>query len=58
MPTIEQIQQALTEVIDPELKKNIVEAGMVREIRVEDGNVTVVLALTMAGCMPLIPMGH
>jgi Mrp family chromosome partitioning ATPase len=50
MPSKEQIQQALTQVIDPELNKNIVEAGMVRDIQVEDGDVTVILALTMAGC--------
>ena len=45
MPTKEQIRQALTEVIDPELNKNIVEAGMVREIQVEDGELWEVTAL-------------
>jgi len=50
MPTIEQIQQALTQVIDPELGKNIVELGMARDIQIEEGDVTITLALTMKGC--------
>lgn len=50
MPTIDQIQQALTQVIDPELGKDIVELGMVRDIRLDDGDVTITLALTMKGC--------
>lgn len=50
MPTIEQIQQALTQVIDPELGKNIVELGMARDIQIEGGDVTITLALTMKGC--------
>jgi ATP-binding protein involved in chromosome partitioning len=50
MPTIEQIQQALTQVIDPELGKNIVELGMVRDIKLDQGEVKITLALTMMGC--------
>ena len=50
MPTSEQVQRALTQVIDPELGKNIVELGMVRNIQIEDGDVMITLALTMAGC--------
>jgi Mrp family chromosome partitioning ATPase len=50
MPTKEQIQKALTQVIDPELDKNIVEAGMVRDIQIEAGRVEITLALTMKGC--------
>jgi Mrp family chromosome partitioning ATPase len=50
MPTIQQIQQMLTQVIDPELGKNIVELGMVRDIQVDDGEVIITLALTMKGC--------
>lgn len=50
MPTIEQIQQALRQVIDPELGKNIVDLGMVRDIQVNEGEVTITLALTMKGC--------
>ena len=50
MPTKSQIQKMLTQVIDPELGKNIMEAGMVRDIQIEDGQVTITLALTMKGC--------
>jgi ATP-binding protein involved in chromosome partitioning len=51
MPTEEQINEALSRVIDPELRKNIVELGMVRSIeRHGDGHVEVVVSLTTAGC--------
>jgi ATP-binding protein involved in chromosome partitioning len=51
MPTEEQIKDALTAVIDPELRKNIVELGMVRSItQHEGGSVDVVVSLTTAGC--------
>jgi ATP-binding protein involved in chromosome partitioning len=50
MPNIEQIQQALTQVMDPELGKNVVEAGMVRDVQISEGNVNITLALTMLAC--------
>jgi Mrp family chromosome partitioning ATPase len=50
MPTKEQIQQALTQVIDPELGGNIVELGMVRDIQIAASQVTITLALTVMGC--------
>lgn len=50
MPTKSQIQKMLTQVIDPELGKNIMEAGMVRDIQIDDGRVDITLALTMKGC--------
>ena len=52
MPTTEQVTQALTAVIDPELRKDIVELGMVRSIDFfDDGaRVDVVVSLTTAGC--------
>ena len=51
MPTEEQIKEALSRVIDPELRKNIVELGMVRSIEQhDDGRVHVVVSLTTAGC--------
>jgi ATP-binding protein involved in chromosome partitioning len=46
----EEILKALEAVIDPELKRNVVELDMVRDVRVEGGDVTVELALTVAGC--------
>jgi len=50
MPTEEQIRGALSQVMDPDLGRNIVELGMVRDIRVEDKGVTFSLALTTLAC--------
>src|SRR4051812_15062522 len=51
MPSRDEIQQALTAVIDPELHENIVELGMVRAIDIaDDGSVAVTVSLTTPGC--------
>jgi ATP-binding protein involved in chromosome partitioning len=51
MPTEDQIRDALRVVIDPELRHNIVELGMVRSIRQPvHGRVEVVVSLTTPGC--------
>ncbi len=51
MPTTEQVTEALKAVIDPELRRDIVELGMVRSIEVhENGVVDVTVSLTTAGC--------
>jgi len=51
MPTIEQITEALRPVEDPELRRSIVDLGMVRDIAIgPDGQVGVRIALTVAGC--------
>jgi ATP-binding protein involved in chromosome partitioning len=51
MPTDEQIRDALRKVIDPELRRDIVELGMVRQIdRPAEGHVHVRVSLTTAGC--------
>jgi ATP-binding protein involved in chromosome partitioning len=51
MPTQEEIRQALKIVIDPELRHNIVDLGMVRSIeQPEEGRVDVVVSLTTPGC--------
>jgi len=51
VPSHDELMQALTKVIDPELRKNVVELGMVRSVTVAaDGGVDVVIALTTAGC--------
>ncbi|NPV57510.1 MAG: Mrp/NBP35 family ATP-binding protein [Anaerolineae bacterium] len=51
MPTEQEIRDALTKVMDPELGKNIVELGMVRDIRITpDGEVGFALALTIPNC--------
>src|SRR6476619_2308505 len=49
-PQREAILKALEQVIDPELKRNVVELDMVRDVRIEGGDVTVGIALTVAGC--------
>ena len=47
----EQVTEALRAVIDPELRRSIVDLGMVRSIEVrESGKVEVVVSLTTAGC--------
>jgi ATP-binding protein involved in chromosome partitioning len=51
MPTQDQIREALRAVIDPELRRDIVELGMVRSIDVhENGVVDVTVSLTTPGC--------
>jgi len=51
MPTTDQVREALRAVIDPELRKDIVELEMVRSIDVHpNGVVDVIVSLTTAGC--------
>ena len=51
MPTSAQILEALRVVIDPELRRDIVELGMVRSIQVSDGGIVdVTVSLTTPGC--------
>jgi ATP-binding protein involved in chromosome partitioning len=52
MPTREQITEALKAVIDPELRRSIVELDMVRSIAVHDatGVVDITVSLTTPGC--------
>src|SRR5687767_6934367 len=51
MPNQDQIRDALRNVIDPELRKDIVSLGMVRSIeQPEEGRVDVVVSLTTPGC--------
>ena len=49
-PQRDAILKALEQVIDPELKRNVVELDMVRDVRIEGGDVTVGIALTVPGC--------
>jgi ATP-binding protein involved in chromosome partitioning len=50
-PSRDEILQSLTAVIDPELRENIVELGMVRSIEIApDASVAVTVSLTTAGC--------
>ncbi|HEX4012153.1 MAG TPA: P-loop NTPase [Solirubrobacteraceae bacterium] len=51
MPNREQVTQALRSVIDPELRRDIVELEMVRSIEVHpNGVVDVIVSLTTSGC--------
>ncbi len=49
-PDRETILEALEQVIDPELKRSVVELDMVRDVRVSGDEVVVKIALTVAGC--------
>ena len=50
MITEEQVRQALRSVNDPEIGKPIEDLGMLKDVRVEGGNVRVEVLLTIAGC--------
>ena len=49
-PSRERILEALSHVIDPELRKPVTELDMVRGVEVDGGRVDVTIALTVAGC--------
>jgi len=50
MITEEQIHQALEKVMDPELKRNLIELGMIRDVEIQDSQVKFTLALTTLAC--------
>ena len=50
MATREQIEEALGRVIDPELRRPVTELGMVRDIEIDGGRVSLTIVLTVAGC--------
>src|SRR5262249_22198839 len=49
-PSRDAILKALDNVIDPELRRPVTELDMVRGIEVDGGDVSVTIALTVAGC--------
>jgi ATP-binding protein involved in chromosome partitioning len=49
-PSRDAILKALEQVIDPELRKPVTELDMVRAVDVDGGDVSVTIALTVAGC--------
>jgi metal-sulfur cluster biosynthetic enzyme len=50
MVTADDVENALTNVIDPELGLDFVELGLIYGIEVEGGNVHVTFSLTSPGC--------
>jgi ATP-binding protein involved in chromosome partitioning len=50
MPTRDAVLDALGNVIDPELRKPVTELDMVRDVGIAGGDVSVRIALTVAGC--------
>ena len=55
-PSRDAILAALANVIDPELRKPVTELDMVRDVEVSGGEVTVTIALTVAGFTRTLPL--
>lgn len=50
MPSVDEVEEALTNVIDPELGLDFVELGLVYEIEVDGVDVHITFTLTSPGC--------
>ena len=50
MPTVEEVEDALTNVIDPELGLDFMELGLVYGVEIEGEEVFVTFTLTSPGC--------
>jgi metal-sulfur cluster biosynthetic enzyme len=50
MTTPADVQRALTEVLDPEYPISLVDMGMIRGVKVEDGTASVAISYCSLGC--------
>ncbi len=50
MISVDDIRQALTPIMDPELRRSVIDLNMIRDIEIEDNNVRFTLALTTLAC--------
>ena len=50
MPTVDDVEEALTNVIDPELGLDFVELGLIYGVEIDGGNVHVTFTLTTPAC--------
>ena len=48
--TIEDVQEALRDVYDPEIPVNVLDLGLIYDIQVDEGQVYVQMTLTAPGC--------
>jgi len=55
MVTKEEILEALKEVYDPEIPVDIVNLGLIYDVKIEDGKVKILMTLTAIGC-PVGPL--